>query len=167
MIEVDGVVVSIAICEDLWEPDSPPQLAAAAGADVLLVINASPFEQGKHHQRLALCQTRADQTGATVMYVAAVGGQDELVFDGGSMVVRPDGSIAVSSPRFVNHLLFCDLSVSGSAPLDPSAKPLRVGVKRAEFAPVTPTGRGFAGAGGASGGLVRWLLRSRDPFRLG
>ncbi|MEI2730039.1 MAG: nitrilase-related carbon-nitrogen hydrolase [Candidatus Nanopelagicales bacterium] len=63
VIEVDGVVVSIAICEDLWEPDSPPQLAAAAGADVLLVINASPFEQGKHHQRLALCQTRADQTG--------------------------------------------------------------------------------------------------------
>lgn len=115
VIEVDGVVVSIAICEDLWEPDSPPQLAAAAGADVLLVINASPFEQGKHHQRLALCQTRADQTAATVMYVAAVGGQDELVFDGGSMVVRPGGSIAVSSPRFVNHLLFCDLSDGGFA----------------------------------------------------
>ena len=147
LIEVDGVVVSIAICEDLWEPDSPPQLAATDGADVLLVINASPFEQGKHHQRLALCQTRADQTGATVVYLAAVGGQDELVFDGGSMVVRPGGSIAVSSPRFVNHLLFCDLSVSGSAPLDPSAKPLRVGVTSADSGAVTPTRRGFAEQG--------------------
>ena len=115
VIDVAGVSVSIAICEDLWQVNSPPEVAAEAGADVLLVINASPFEQGKHHQRLQLCQTRADQTNATVMYVAAIGGQDELVFDGGSMVVRPGGSIAASSPRFVDHLMYCDLSDSGSA----------------------------------------------------
>ena len=67
VLEVGGLTVSIAICEDLWQDDSPPEVAAHAGADVLLVINASPFEQGKHHQRVALCQTRAEQTGATVV----------------------------------------------------------------------------------------------------
>ncbi|MFA7266757.1 MAG: NAD+ synthase, partial [Candidatus Nanopelagicales bacterium] len=88
------------------------EIAARAGADVLLVLNASPFEQGKHHQRVELCQTRAADTGATVVYVAAVGGQDELVFDGGSMVVRPDGTVATSSPRFATDLLVCEFDVS-------------------------------------------------------
>ena len=112
LFEVDGLTVSVAICEDLWRNDSPPEVAARDGADVLLVINASPFEQGKHHQRVQLCQTRADQTDSAVVYVAAVGGQDELVFDGGSMVVRPGGSIAASSPRFTHHLLLCDLETN-------------------------------------------------------
>ena len=111
VIDVAGISISIAICEDLWRADSPPEIAARAGADVLLVLNASPFEQGKHHQRVELCQTRAADTGATVVYVAAVGGQDELVFDGGSMVVRPDGTLAASSPRFNTDLLMCEFEV--------------------------------------------------------
>ncbi|MFA7267696.1 MAG: nitrilase-related carbon-nitrogen hydrolase, partial [Candidatus Nanopelagicales bacterium] len=115
VIDVGGISISIAICEDLWRTDSPPEIAARAGADVLLVLNASPFEQGKHHQRVELCQTRAADTGATVVYVAAVGGQDELVFDGGSMVVRPDETVAASSPRFATDLLLCEFDVSTPA----------------------------------------------------
>lgn len=112
VIEVGGLTISIAICEDLWRADSPPEVAARAGADVLLVLNASPFEQGKHHQRVELCQQRATQTGATVFYVAALGGQDELVFDGGSMVVRPDATLATTSPRFTESLLPCTFTSS-------------------------------------------------------
>lgn len=112
VIDVDGLRVSIAICEDLWHEGGPAEEAARSNADVLLVINASPFEQGKHCQRVALCQERAAQTGTTVIYVAAVGGQDELVFDGGSMVVRPDTSVAASSPRFRDDLLLCDFTVA-------------------------------------------------------
>ena len=150
VLEVGGLTVSIAICEDLWQDDSPPEVAAHAGADVLLVINASPFEQGKHHQRVALCQTRAEQTGATVVYVAAVGGQDELVFDGGSMVVRPDGSVATSSPRFVDAVMICDFAPSATAPAtspSPSANPRRVGVTEGNSTVLTPTRRGFAEQG--------------------
>jgi NAD+ synthase (glutamine-hydrolysing) len=108
VIEVSGVRFSIAICEDLWQPGSPAELAAKADADVLLVINASPYEQGKDDARLELCRERALQTGCPVAYVNAYGGQDELVFDGGSVVVRPDGSIAASAPQFEPALLMAD-----------------------------------------------------------
>lgn len=111
VIGIHGLTVSIAICEDIWIDDSPAQQAAQGGdADLLLVINASPYERGKHSQRLALCRQRAAECGASVAYVNCVGGQDELVFDGGSMVVRHDGSVATSAPRFESAILYFDLS---------------------------------------------------------
>lgn len=110
VIGVHGVTVSIAICEDIWIDDSPAQQAAqSGGADLLLVINASPFERGKHSQRVKLCQTRAAESGSTVAYVNCVGGQDELVFDGGSMVVRHDASVAASAARFREQILYFDM----------------------------------------------------------
>ncbi len=115
VVDVSGLRVSIAICEDLWRDDSPPEVAARVGADVLLVLNASPFEQGKHHERISLCQKRAARTDSTVVYVAAVGGQDELVFDGGSMVVRPDSTVAASAPRFREELMICDFTMDPPA----------------------------------------------------
>ncbi len=142
VVDVSGLRVSIAICEDLWRDDSPPEVAARVGADVLLVLNASPFEQGKHHERILLCQKRAAQTDSTVVYVAAVGGQDELVFDGGSMVVRPDSTVAASAPRFREDLMICDFTIAPG-----SADPREIGVTRAEIGPVTPISRGSAEPG--------------------
>ena len=98
LIEVDGVVVSIAIARTSGNLTARRNSAATDGADVLLVINASPFEQGKHHQRLALSDpARIKRAPPSCTWLRSVG-RDELVFDGGSMVVRPGGSIAVSSP---------------------------------------------------------------------
>lgn len=109
VVDIDGVAVSIAICEDIWAPNSPAEVAASEVADLLLVINASPFERGKDHQRLELCQSVAARTGTAVAYVNCVGAQDELVFDGGSVVVRPDGTVATMAARFVSELLTFDV----------------------------------------------------------
>lgn len=90
VVDVAGTTISIAICEDLWQDDGPA-LRAATESDLLLVINASPFEIGKPRRREDLCRRRAVELGCTVAYVNLVGGQDELVFDGGSIVFGPDG----------------------------------------------------------------------------
>jgi NAD+ synthase (glutamine-hydrolysing) len=118
VVDVNGVAVSIAICEDIWAPNSPAEVAAEQDADLLLVINASPFERGKDHQRLELCQSVAARTRTAVAYVNCVGAQDELVFDGGSVVVRPDESVATMTPRFVSELLIFDVD-SGAAETPP------------------------------------------------
>ncbi len=113
LVDIDGVVVSIAICEDLWQPDSPAEVAATEAADVLLVINASPYERGKDDQRLDLCREVAGRVDATVAYVNCVGGQDELVFDGGSLVVRSDQSVVAQARQFRDEMLLFDISPSG------------------------------------------------------
>ena len=77
----------------------------------MLVINASPYEQGKHRVRYDLCRSRAAETGCTVAYVNLVGGQDELVFDGQSLVVAPDGEVLARAPQFVEHVLVVDLDL--------------------------------------------------------
>ncbi|MGV1037469.1 MAG: NAD+ synthase [Candidatus Nanopelagicales bacterium] len=112
VIDIAGHRCSIAICEDLWQTDSPAELAAK-DCELLLVINASPFEQGKHGTRLELCQQRAREADVGVLYVNCVGGQDELVFDGGSMAVRPDGSVATNANRFDEQLLMVDVDAAG------------------------------------------------------
>jgi len=89
--------VGLAICEDIWFPAVAGHLAAS-GAEVLIVPNGSPYEVGKLHQRLALARERASETGLPLIYVNQVGGQDELVFDGGSFVVNGDGTLAKQLP---------------------------------------------------------------------
>ncbi len=92
MFNQGGVKFGITICEDIWF-DQPVQRAAAAGAQVLLNLNASPFHQGKAQERENLVGARAAKFGVSVVYVNLVGGQDELVFDGGSFVVGADGAV--------------------------------------------------------------------------
>ena len=77
------------ICEDMWYPTVAAHLAAR-GADLLIVPNGSPFERSKLEQRIGLAQERVTETGLALLYVNQVGGQDELVFDGGSFAVNPD-----------------------------------------------------------------------------
>lgn len=110
--EVNDVRLGIVVCEDIWQPGGPVPAYAAAGVDVLLCLNASPFERGKAEVRLSVVQRRAAEAAVPVVYANLVGGQDELVFDGGSMVVAADGTILGLAPAFTEHLLCVDLDVS-------------------------------------------------------
>ncbi|MFP5331346.1 MAG: NAD+ synthase [Acidimicrobiia bacterium] len=116
--EVGGIPVGVSICEDIWLSDGPPQLQAAAGAHVLLNINASPFHRGKAAEREEMLAARARAAGAPVVYVNLVGGQDELVFDGASVVIAADGSVLHRSPQFREDRFVVDVPV-GSAPGSP------------------------------------------------
>ena len=102
---VEGVRVGLLICEDVWQPE-PAAQAAAAGAELLLVINASPWDEAKQADREAVLVARARETGCAIAYVNMVGGQDEVVYDGGSLLVNGDGSIAARAPAFVDALLW-------------------------------------------------------------
>lgn len=104
---IDGVTVAMLICEDVWEPE-PSAQAAAAGADLLLVINASPWDAAKQVDREAVLSARARETGCAVAYVNMVGGQDEVVYDGGSLLINGDGSVAARAPAFVDELLWAE-----------------------------------------------------------
>ena len=98
-----GVRLGIPICEDIWFADVAAHLAGE-GAELLLVPNGSPFEVEKFQQRLDLAQARAAETGLSLAYVNQVGGQDELVFDGGSFVVNGDGALTVTMPFWKESL---------------------------------------------------------------
>ncbi|MFF0523821.1 NAD+ synthase [Actinomadura nitritigenes] len=122
VVRVHGVDVATAICEDLWQDGGPVSVTGEAGAGLLLVLNASPYERDKDDVRLDLCAGRAREAGCTLAYVNMVGGQDELVFDGDSVIVGPDGSLLARAPQFVEHLLVADLALPAA---DPAAEPGR------------------------------------------
>jgi NAD+ synthase (glutamine-hydrolysing) len=115
----EPVDVAIAICEDLWQDGGPVAVARTAGACLLVVPNASPYEQDKGEARLALCGRRAAEAGAPLAYVNMVGGQDELVFDGDSVIVDAAGALLARGPQFEEALIVADLdvAVAAAAPL--------------------------------------------------
>jgi NAD+ synthase (glutamine-hydrolysing) len=110
IIQVGGVDIAIAICEDIWQ-DGPSAAARAAEAGLLLVLNGSPYEAAKDDIRLDLCTRRAREAGCPVAYVNLVGGQDELVFDGDSLVVDADGDLVTRAAQFEPELLVLDLDL--------------------------------------------------------
>lgn len=99
VVEVGGVKAGVLICEDAWVT-GPAQAAKSAGAQMLLVLNASPYHLGKQSEREAVLAQRAMETGLPVVYAHMVGGQDELVFDGGSFALQADGTVAMRAPAF-------------------------------------------------------------------
>ncbi len=107
----DMVDVAIAICEDLWQDGGPVAVCRTAGAGLLAVPNASPYERGKDDTRLELCQRRAGEAGAVLAYVNMVGGQDELVFDGDSIIVDASGEQLARGPQFEEALIVADLEL--------------------------------------------------------
>jgi NAD+ synthase (glutamine-hydrolysing) len=109
----DGGLVDVAtaICEDLWQDGGPVAVCRAAGAGLLVVPNASPYERGKDDTRLDLVQRRAAEAGATLAYVNMVGGQDELVFDGDSIIVDAAGELLARGPQFEQALIVADLDL--------------------------------------------------------
>jgi NAD+ synthase (glutamine-hydrolysing) len=114
LLRIDDVTVSLAICEDLWQEGGPVEWARDAEAGLLLVMNASPYERGKDDSRLDLCTLRALEAGCTLAYVNLVGAQDELVFDGDSIIVGPGGHVIARAPRFTPILMVADIEVPTS-----------------------------------------------------
>jgi len=103
--------VAVAVCEDLWQEGGPVTVARQAGAGLLVVPNASPYERGKGAERLELCVSRAAEAGATLAYVNMMGGQDELVFDGDSIIVDAAGNLLARGPQFAGALVVADLDL--------------------------------------------------------
>jgi NAD+ synthase (glutamine-hydrolysing) len=115
ILRIHGLEVGMVICEDIWQDGGPIAALGAAGVDLVLSPNASPYERNKDDVRLPLVARRATEAGASLAYVNMVGGQDELVFDGDSLVVGKDGTLLARAPQFVEHLLLLDLQLPGGA----------------------------------------------------
>jgi NAD+ synthase (glutamine-hydrolysing) len=97
--DVDGFRCGMLVCEDVWERE-PAQLARSAGAELLIVINASPYEIHKQREREEVARARVLDVGLPMVYVNMVGGQDELIFDGNSFVMNADGAVVMRAPAF-------------------------------------------------------------------
>ena len=110
LFDYKGITIGLLICEDLWEKGPISELKKQ-GADVVVSLNASPFEIEKQDNRKAMLAKRSRENNLPILYVNAVGGQDDLVFDGGSMAVQADGSVAHEAPRFMNQLLLATLDI--------------------------------------------------------
>ena len=115
IVDLDGVPTALTICEDLWEP-APSVDAARHGARLLININASPYHHRKLEQRRNLLQARAAETGLAIAYVNLVGGQDELVFDGASLIIAPDGRFLFQAPEFDEGLFTVELGPGRGTP---------------------------------------------------
>jgi NAD+ synthase (glutamine-hydrolysing) len=146
--------VAIAICEDLWQDGGPVTVTRQAGAGLLAVPNASPYERGKDAERLELCVNRAAEAGATLAYVNMMGGQDELVFDGDSIIVDAAGNLLARGPQFAEALVVADLDLPnadlsiqpGDTPADPRDG-TRMTIHRVELPPPPATSLSQQGPG--------------------
>ncbi len=128
-IDLDGVAVGLSICEDIWDP-ATAVAARRAGAELILNINASPYSANKRAARLAAVQAAVAAAALPVLYVNLVGGQDELVFDGGSLAIAADGAIVAAAPEFEESLLTVELVRAGDhLAVGGPVAPARVGVE--------------------------------------
>jgi NAD+ synthase (glutamine-hydrolysing) len=142
----ESVEIAIAICEDLWQDGGPVAVCRRSGAGLLVVPNASPYERGKDDVRLDLCVRRAREAGAALAYTNMIGGQDELVFDGDSILVAADGALLARGPQFSEALVVADLDLpAASADQGPEDQPVDAGdgsvitIKRVALPPPEPT----------------------------
>ena len=152
VVRVGGVDVALTICEDLWQAGGPFTTARRAGVGLVVNVNGSPYERNKDDVRLPLVRRRAAEAGATVAYVNMVGGQDELVFDGDSMIVAADGTLLTRAPQFSEQLLVHDLDLpAGAADLpvhEPAGGPDEMGIHRAHASHQLPAPAGPPAVGG-------------------
>ena len=150
----EQVDVAIAICEDLWQDGGPVAVCARSGAGLLVVPNASPYERGKDDVRLDLCVRRAREAGAALAYANMIGGQDELVFDGDSILVAADGTLLARGPQFSEALVVADLDLPAAEPGQvPDDQPVDAGdgtvitIKRVALAPAERAAESEGGEG--------------------
>jgi NAD+ synthase (glutamine-hydrolysing) len=115
ILRINGLEVGMVICEDIWQDGGPIAALGQVGVDLVVAPNASPYERDKDDVRLPLVARRAREAGAPLAYVNMIGGQDELVFDGDSLVVGRDGALIARAPQFVEHLMVLDLDLPGGA----------------------------------------------------
>jgi len=112
VVRLNGLDIGMVICEDIWQEGGPVAALGEAGVDLVVSPNASPYERSKDDIRLPLVARRAAEARAPLVYTNLVGGQDDLVFDGDSIVVAADGSLLARAPQFVEHLLVVDLDLA-------------------------------------------------------
>ena len=127
---IGGVAVGVNICEDIWYPVGPTTVQCQAGAELIVNINASPFHAGKCAFREDMIAQRASENSLTVAYVNTVGGQDELVLDGGSIICDPAGGLVARGPAFQESLLITDLSFPSQAKENPANAGAGVGTPK-------------------------------------
>ena len=123
---VNGVRMGVVVCEDAWSPTGPVARLGAGGAELIVVLNGSPYRAGVLTERRRMLATRAADASAVLAYVNLVGGQDELVFDGGSMIFDHDGTLLASAPQFEEAVLLVDLEIRPAYRkriLDPRGRP--------------------------------------------
>ena len=111
LFSIGGVNIGFAICEDLWVPNGPVEALVNGGAQLIVAINGSPFHQGKQQERETLVNEISKKSNIPIAYVNLVGGQDELVFDGGSFIIDSAGEVILRSSRFYESTLVADLSI--------------------------------------------------------
>ena len=114
IINVRGVAVGLLICEDVWTANGPAAELARQGATMLVVANASPYARGRREERETMLRERAIETNCPIAYVNLVGGQDELVYDGQSLVVNAQGDVIARATAFSEELLVCDIDARDS-----------------------------------------------------
>ncbi|MER7332087.1 MULTISPECIES: NAD+ synthase [unclassified Micromonospora] len=150
VVRIGGVDVALTICEDLWQAGGPFAAARQAGVGLVLNINGSPYELNKDDIRLPLVRRRAAEAGATIAYVNMVGGQDELVFEGDSMIVTADGTLLTRAPQFVEHLLVHDVELPPAGESTDAEQALADGMRvvRAAVDAVPPPAGGPVATGG-------------------
>ncbi len=112
LLALNGMTIGVNICEDIWLPEGPTRAQAAAGADIIVNINASPFHIAKGYSREQMLATRARENGVIVTYTNTVGGQDELVFDGNSLILDHTGEVIARGKAFEEELMVADLHVA-------------------------------------------------------
>ncbi len=122
---LDGVTIGVNICEDIWYQEGPAASQSLAGADIILNINASPYHMGKRSLREEMISTRASWNRVVVAYLNTVGGQDELVFDGGSFIADKTGQIISRGSQFEEDLIISDIALDGNSTGSPQ-EPIRI-----------------------------------------
>src|SRR5437764_5885481 len=148
--ENTSVEIAIAICEDLWQDGGPVAVCRRSGAALLAVPNASPYERGKDDVRLDLVVRRAREAGAALAYANMTGGQDELVFDGDSILVAADGALIARGPQFEEALVVADLDLPAAPGEPPADEPVDAGdgsvitIRRVSLPQTGPSGTAAA-----------------------
>ena len=156
VVRIGGADVALTVCEDIWQPGGPFAVAGEVHVGLVVNINGSPYELDKDDVRLPLAAGRAREAGAAVAYVNMVGAQDELVFDGDSLIVAADGTLLARAPQFAEHLLVHDLDLPAGGEADDEVDsdapvirdPMRV--ERVHLSGLVPAPPGLPAEGGVA-----------------
>ncbi|MEA2702061.1 MAG: hypothetical protein QOD63_6 [Actinomycetota bacterium] len=151
---VGGVRVGVVVCEDAWSPDGPIADQSAGGAELIVNLNASPYHAGRLAERERMLATRAQDSSCSLVYVNLVGGQDELVFDGASLVLDTRGQVVARAPQFVEDVMVVDVDVKPvfrKRLLDPRGRAMAPPLPEVAVSLESAASAGAAGATAGSG----------------
>lgn len=153
VVTLKGVPFGLSICEDIWY-QGPAEDAAKDGAKAMLIINASPYHRGKYQERLDMLQQRIQQTGMSMFYLNIVGGQDELVFDGESLVLDSTGKLITQGPNFESVALDVWIDAEGNTGTDQALLPQPLSDEASVYKALVTAVRDYVGNNGFDGVVI-------------